>query len=319
MQLKTLANSIKNNKNILEKLEINPIVQYIDKKSFKSIKVFSDIGQDSAAISNNDKFLLLTTDRIKPEFIENFPYGAGFSSILVSIDDVYACGGFPLAASIIISTKSMDHCKKLIKGICDASQKFNVPIIRGHTNINANSFELSSTIIGDIDKNNYISAINAQVGDKIILAVDFNGKVGRANKLYWDTVTFKESKIVLNVRKSMNLIAEKHLANSAKDISNGGIFGTLLQLIRYSGVGANINIDNLEIPPKLLEANYDLEIYSKMYLTSSFILSSKMNKCKEIIEIFKKHQLNATIVGEIIGDTVLKISDSQKSLDVIKF
>ena len=105
MSLEKIANSIRDNQYILEKKEINPIVQFIDKKSFKSVKIFKDIGEDSAAIENDDKYILVTTDRIKTSFIENFPHGAGYSSILVSVDDIYACGGTPLAASIIISLK----------------------------------------------------------------------------------------------------------------------------------------------------------------------------------------------------------------------
>ncbi|GAH52595.1 unnamed protein product [marine sediment metagenome] len=147
--LKHIAESIRNNQNILEKREINPIVQYIDAESFKSTRVFSDIGEDAAALKNDDKYILVTIDRIKTTFIENFPFGAGFSSILVSVDDIYACGGIPLAASIIISVKEPDICKELLEGISEGSQKFKVPIIRGHTNVHGKYYELSSTMIGE--------------------------------------------------------------------------------------------------------------------------------------------------------------------------
>ncbi|KKM90867.1 hypothetical protein LCGC14_1234330, partial [marine sediment metagenome] len=76
--LKKLANTLRNNHNILEKKAINPIVQYIDKNSFKSANIFTEIGEDSATIKNNDKYILITTDRIKTSFIEQHPYGAGF-------------------------------------------------------------------------------------------------------------------------------------------------------------------------------------------------------------------------------------------------
>ncbi|MFX1410001.1 MAG: AIR synthase related protein [Promethearchaeota archaeon] len=319
MLLKKIAESISNNQNILEKIETNPIIQFIDKNSFKSTKIFSDIGEDSAAINNNEKFILITTDRIKTTFIENFPFGAGFSSILVSVDDIYACGGIPLAASIIISVKDVDICQKIIEGICEGSKKFKVPIIRGHTNIHSRSYELSSTMIGEIKKEDYISALNAQVNDHIILAVDFDGKVGKASNLYWDTVTFKSSEEVLNKRKSMNVVSKEHLVNSSKDISNGGVFGTILQLIKYSNVGANVNINNIEIPPKLLEAQYNLETYIKMYLTTSYVLTAPKDNCEKISKTFRNYGLKASVIGEIIKQKKLKINDGQKFLDIIKF
>ncbi|MBY9019244.1 MAG: hypothetical protein KGD66_10485, partial [Candidatus Lokiarchaeota archaeon] len=60
--LKKIATSIRENKNIIEKREIDPIVQLIQTKSYKSSRVFSDIGEDSASIIDNENFILMTTD-----------------------------------------------------------------------------------------------------------------------------------------------------------------------------------------------------------------------------------------------------------------
>jgi len=320
MILKKIADSIKNNQDIVEKQEINPFIQFIDKNSFKSAKVFSDIGEDSAAITNEDNYILITTDRIKTSFIENFPYGAGFSAILVGVDDIYCCGGFPLAVSLIISYKEEKIGQQIIEGVSEGSKKFKVPVVRGHTNPKGDHYELSSTMIGEIQKKHYISAKNAQVNDYIILAVDFDGKVGKASNLYWDTVTFKNSEEVLYKRKSINKIAELQLVNSSKDISNGGIFGTLLQMIRYSNVGANVNVNDIKIPPKLIDKGYDLEKYIKMYLTTSYLTTASPRNYKSVIEIFKEFGLTAKVIGKIIKEkSLLKINDGIESIDVIKF
>ncbi|MFX1355876.1 MAG: AIR synthase related protein [Promethearchaeota archaeon] len=320
--LEKIADSIRNNHNIIEKKDIDPIVQYIDKNSFKSNKIFSDIGEDSASIKNKEKYILITTDRIRTDFIENFPYGAGFSSILVGVDDIYCCGGTPIAASIIISYKNEITGYKIIDGICEGSKKFQIPVIRGHTNPKSKCYELSSTIIGEIDKENYISAKGAKAGDDIILVVDFEGKVGKANKLYWDTVTFKDSEEIIRKRKSMNILAEQHSINASKDISNGGIFGTILQLIRFSKlqISADININKIKIPPKLLENGYDLTTYIKMYLTTSYILTAPPEKFQQISDIFEKFRLKAEVIGKIIKEEpqLLKINNGKDSLIVIK-
>lgn len=320
MILKKIADSIKTNQNIIEKKEINPIIQYIDKNSFKSTDIYTDIGEDAATIKNNDKYILVTTDRIKTTYIENFARGAGYSSILVSVDDIYACGGTPLAASIIISLKDPESCEEILKGICEGSNKFKVPIIRGHTNVHGKCYELSSTMIGEINKEDYISAGNAQVGDNIILSVDFDGRIGKASKFYYDTTTFKDSETVLRKRKAMNIIAKRHIANASKDVSNGGIFGTILQLIKYSKVGADVNINRIEIPPNLINEGYDIETYIKMYLTTSFVLTAPNSNCKEIVDVFQEFGLNANVVGKIINDqNLLRINNGTESLDVIRF
>jgi len=317
--LAKIAEYIKTNLNIIEKTEISPFVQSINENSYKSPRIFSDIGQDSAAVTNNNDMLtLITTDRIKTSYIENFPLGAGFSSILVGVDDIYACGGKPIAASIIISFKDQILGQKMIDGICKGSKLFKVPIVRGHTNIKEFN-ELSSTVIGEIKKDEYISATNARDKDVIILAVDFNGKVGRANKLHWDTVTYKSSEEVLNKRKVMNEIAKLKIVNSAKDISNGGIFGTILQLIKYSKVGADINIEKIVIPPALMEKAYNLETYIQMYLTTSYILTAPEKTSQDVVKIFNDHGMFAAVIGRIRNELELSITDGKDTIKVIEF
>ncbi len=317
--LNEIAEYIRSNKNIIEKTEISPFVQSINGNSYKSPRVFSDIGQDSAAIkNNNDMLTLITTDRIMTSYIENFPLGAGFSSILVGVDDIYACGGKPLAVSIIISFKDQIIGQKMIDGICKGSKLFQVPIVRGHTNIKEYN-ELSSTVIGEIKRDEYISATNAQDKDEIILAVDFSGKVGRASKLHWDTVTHKSSEEVLNKRKAMNVIAKLKIVNSAKDISNGGIFGTILQLIKYSKVGADVNIEKIVIPPILLEKDYNLETFIQMYLTTSYILTAPKETSQDVVKIFNNHNMSSTIIGRIRSEQELNITDGKNSIRVLKF
>jgi selenophosphate synthetase-related protein len=316
--LKKISKCIKNNSNIIEKRSIDPVVQFINLNSFKSSRIFSDIGEDSAAVKNdNGMYTLVTTDRIKTTFIEKFPFGAGFSSILVGVDDIYACGGTPLAASLIISFKDQTIGQRIVEGVCAGSNKFNVPIIRGHTNMK-DYYELSTALIGEIKREDYISAKNAQPNDNIILAVDFEGRIGRASDLHWDTTTFKDSEIVLNKRKSMNVIAQEHLANSSKDVSNGGVFGTVLQLMQYSEVGVDINIESIVIPPKLIAKGYNLETYIKMFLTTSYILTAPEEKSQQIIKIFKDHDLSANLIGKVIKKVELKINNGKESLVVIK-
>lgn len=317
--LEEIAESIRTNKNIIEKKEISPIVQFINANTYKSPRIYSDLGEDSAAINDNDKYILITTDRINTNFLTSFPFGAGFSSILVGVDDIFCCGGTPLAASLILSYIDSKIGQNIIDGICEGSMKFQIPIIRGHTKPRGESYELSSTMIGEIYKEDYISATNAKVNDAIILAVDFDGKVGKANKLYWDTVTFKTSDQVLYKRKAMNQIAHHHIVNASKDISNAGIFGSILQIIKYSSVGANIDIDSIQIPPKLKNQDYSLEQYSKMYLTTSFVLTAPFDNLDETIEIFSSYGLKASFIGKIIKEPVLKIHNSNSSIEVIKY
>jgi len=101
-------------------------------------------------------------------------------------------------------------------------------------------------------------------------------------------------------------------------VSNGGIFGTILQLMRYSEVGANINIEKIVIPPKLIEKGYNLETYIKMFLTTSYILTAPEEKSQQVIKIFKDHDMSANLIGKIIKKAGLKINNGKESLNIIE-
>ena len=318
IMLDKIAKSIRENDNIKEKRDVDPIIRQINEYSYVSSRIFTDIGEDSASILFGERLVLMTTDRIRTEYIENFPRGAGFSSILVGVDDIFCCGGTPLAASLIISFKEKDHLDKIIQGAIEGSNKFQVPIVRGHTSISGKYYELSSTMIGEIQKKDYISAQKAKENDVIILAIDEKGKVAESNKLYWDTVTFKTSEEVLFRRRSMNKIAQAHLAHSAKDIANGGIIGSILQLCKYSQVGAEITIDEIQVPPILLDKNYDIETFLKMYLTTSYIITAQKENSDELITILNKHQMSAFVIGKIIKDMDLIINNGLESIKVFE-
>ena len=141
-----------------------------------------------------------------------------------------------------------------------------------------------------------------------------------ASKLYYDTTTFKSSKEVLNKRKAMNEVAKSHLLNASKDISNGGIFGTLLQMIKYSEVGADVNVKTIKLPPILSQNNYDLDTYIKMYLTTAYIVTAPEYNSNKVIELFEEYKLYANVIGKIIDkNNLLKINDGDKSIEVLKF
>ena len=91
-------------------------------------------------------------------------------------------------------------------------------------------------------------------------------------------------------------------------------------MIKYSSVGADVNIKRIKIPPILVENEYDLETYIKMYLTTSFILTAPEDNCKKTIEIFQEFGLDAQVIGKIIKEkSLLRINNGKASIDVIRF
>ena len=233
---------LRNFENVERKKILFPIMDKIRKNTFRSEIIHSDMGKDAAGIISDEKgdeLILLTTDAITEEFTKISPWAAGFSAIMVCADDISACGGTPLAASAIISSDQPQIREQLLNGVLEATHRFEIPLIRGHTSDKTSNVGVSATVVGKIKKVHYISAGGAKVGDDIVIIADFDGRVGKSSKYYWDTVTYKTKEEITKKRQLMPEIAMKQLVNSAKDVSNGGIFGTLILLLHYSKKGVS--------------------------------------------------------------------------------
>jgi len=304
MDLNLFIKQIKSLESIKRKIRLFHIMENVQSLSFKSQFIYKGMGEDSASIYiphlSENILILLTTDSINETFCSNFPWSAGFSSILVCLEDINACGGYPIAASINVSTNKQQIQKEILNGILSASQKFRIPIIRGHTSDETSNVGITSTIIGYISKEDYISAGNAKINDEILLIYDSNGRPAKSNKFYWDTVTYKSSDEILNKFEFMQNLAKKHLANAAKDISNGGLFGTLILMLKYSNVGANIILNNIEIPKILKDLNYSLLDFVSMYLTTSYLITSSQFNVNEIKKLARIYELECYSIGNII-------------------
>ncbi len=309
--LQNFIKEIRKFNNIKRKEVVFPLMDKVRENSFSSLNVFRGMGEDSAAVLLNpsdpseDTLVLITTDGIDEDFSTKLPWSAGFCAIMVCIDDIYACGGEAIAASCIISSDDPKKRDELMKGILDATHRFKVPLVRGHTAENSKNVGVSATIIGKIKKEDYISAGAAEPDDIVMIVADFDGKVGKSNKYHWDTITFKNSDELLKKRSVMNSIASLHLAHASKDISNGGIFGTLILMLQYSQVGAEINLELIKLPKLLVEMDYSELDFSKMFLTTAFLLAIPKKNCEKVSGLCKEHDMIGIQIGSITESKML--------------
>ena len=170
--------------------------------------IYSDFGEDAAAIEvGPDVFGLIAADGLFPEFVAVNPQGAGYAAILVCVDDIYACGGTPLAASIVLAARDEGELDAILMGVKNGSEKFQVPVVRGHTHPDAPSPSLASSIFGIVPKDNYVPAGAAQPGNKIIAIIDPNGNRSPYHPLAWDTTTMKDSGTVIAMRQAFQQLS----------------------------------------------------------------------------------------------------------------
>jgi hypothetical protein len=310
MNLQSIINRFKNSRNIQEKRKLKPILENISSNGYKSSQIYASYGEDSAAIQltpTSKDLILLTTDALLPAFIEKTPYGAGFSAIYVGIDDIIACGGTPLASSITIAYKDEKIGKEILSGVLEATNVFKTPLIRGHTTTDSPSLAISSTIIGTIKVDHFLSAGGSNSGDFLAVVWDPEGKTSHVNKNYWNTITMKTSEEFYHKRSFISPAIENKYITACKDISNGGILGTLFQMMQFAKLGAEIDLKKLESQILSDNLQFSTEEFIFLFLTSGFLISGKNETKDEFIELVQKANMNFYEMGKVHGNDQIRL------------
>ena len=304
--------SIQEFEGVSRKSSIDNVISLLDEAYNVSGNVVIDIGDDASAIDiGNNQVILVAADGIWGQIMNVNPYWAGYCSILVNVNDIAAMGGKPLAMVNIMSIKNDEIYGELLRGIKDGCLKFGVPMDGGHLHHDGDCDSLGVAIVGIAQKDKLITSFNAEVGDKVIVAIDLDGKPHEMFSLNWDTTYDKDKKIVQDQITAVQHLAENDYINSGKDISNPGILGTLEMLLETSNKGAHVNL--LDIPKN---ENMDWEDWLKSYPGSGFVFTAKDDKCDFIIDYLSKYSIEANVIGEVTDDNSLYVSYGDEEIEL---
>ena len=314
-KLSSIVSEVKDYWGLRRKQPIGQLVTILRNEGFKCPHVLSSIGEDSAAIDlGGENLILLSTDAVIPELAESHPYVAGYASILVNTNDIYAAGGRPIVAMVNIAFSEMSDGVKFMEGICDAGQKFRVEVVRGHTTPHAPINGVSASLCGTVHRDAYISAGGAQPGDQIILAVDLEGRKSPNYEYGWDTTALKSSEEVLNRYEAMRVLADEGLLTASKDLSNGGIIGTTLLMLEYAQKGATLDLPAIPVP-----GGFDLSDWLKMYISTGFVVTTIPENVGKVKLTFEKHKLTAAQIGAIDTSQKLTIQQGKEKTTIFDF
>ncbi len=248
------------------------------------------LGDDCAAIPDADGYLLLAAEGMWPLLVETEPWFAGWCAVMVNVSDIYAMGGRPMAIVDTIWSQSATAGEPLWAGMKAAAQAYNVPIVGGHTNCHSPYDALSVAILGRA--NHLISSFNAQPGDLLLIAVDFRGK-HHPKYPFWNASTEADP---VQLRGDLAILPQlaMGLCDAGKDISMGGIIGTLLMLLETSRRGAVLNLDAIPRP-----AGIPLEDWLLCFPSYGFLLSIRPDKLAAVQTQFHSRDLVCEVIGTV--------------------
>lgn len=259
------------------------------------------IGDDCAAIPDgNGGHLLIAAEGLLESFVEDDPWFAGYSAVMVNVSDICAMGGRPTAIVNVIWTPNHEETDPVWQGMTAAARDYEVPIVGGHTTLTRDGtpVHLAATILGRAGK--LLTSFDAVPGDDLLVAVDLNGSY-RGDKPFWNATGDTPARQRREQNELLPRLAENGWCRAAKDISNGGIIGTLIMLLECSGVGAELRIDSLPRPP-----DADLLRWLLSFPSFGYLLSVPPTNVKHVTTLFASHGVSCATVGKILDNGSLE-------------
>jgi AIR synthase-related protein len=295
MTLESITEMLRAAKGIAHKSDIAPILARLGVSAANAIPV----GDDCAAIPDGDGFLLLAIEGFMPEFVQADPYFAGYCSVMVNLSDVAAMGGRPIAVVDSIWSADDAQAKPILDGLAEASARYGVPVIGGHTNTRAGTNLLSVAILGRA--NNLLTSFDARPGDTIIAAIDLRGRM-RDPAPYWDASTEGVPSALRADLEILPEIADQKLAIAAKDISMAGVVGTVLMLLEASCLGGWLDINAIPCP-----AGVPIERWLLVFPSFGYLLSVKPENAAGVMEKFAMRGISAAKIGVADSSRIVRL------------
>jgi AIR synthase-related protein len=266
------------------------------------------LGDDAAAIPQEDgSHLLLAAEGIITQFLENDPWFAGYSAVMVNISDICAMGGLPVAITDTLYAYNANDSEAIWQGMVAASKAYGVPIVGGHTCYHSKHKALSVSILGKAT-GQLLNSFDAKPGEAILLAMDLNGTYYK-NYPFWNASTTTSPDILQKNAKLPYTIANNKWSSVAKDVSMGGIMGTLLMLLNTSKKGADIHLEQLTKPNAV-----SWEKWLSSFPSYGYVFTCANKHIEDIQSLFIKHNIQCDCIGQIVEKEGLFINYNKQHI-----
>ncbi|MEO1592748.1 MAG: sll0787 family AIR synthase-like protein [Cyanobacteria bacterium J06632_22] len=304
MAVAALAASLRASLSILGKRDIQTAATAIGQSVLSTMGDPIRLGDDCAAIPDGDGYLLLAAEGIWPQLVAESPWFAGWCAVMVNLSDVAAMGGTPIAVVDALWSQSEAISQPLWAGMTAAAKAYGVPIVGGHTNCHSDYDGLAVAVLGRAPQ--LITSFDAQPGDVLVMMVNLAGQY-YADYPFWNAATEADPAQLRQHLALLPKLAETKLCHAGKDISMGGVAGTLLMLTEASGCGAILDLDRVPQPPK---------VPSRKWLTSfpsfGFLLAVPPENVVQVVDTVTPYGLNCQAIGKVTDGTKVWLTQASE-------
>jgi len=306
MKLEELVKDIRAYRGVVRKGPITNVAARLI--PIQSEDVLAAYGEDAAVIKCGRELLLMAADGILQDLVNRNPFWAGYSAVLVNVNDIAAMGGKSIAMVNVLSCSHEEVRAKIVEGMRAACDKFGVPMVGGHLHPDTTYAAVDVAILGKTDRSRLVLSSGAGENDPIIFAMDLDGQFTEGVPYSWDTTSKKSKEVVRRQLRTMNKIAP--YLTAGKDISNSGALGTLGMLLEASGKGGIVDVSKMPKPKGV-----DLLQWLTAYQGCGFVVTCRQARTKMVIDEFSRSDITAEVCGSVSKGGVFEVElDGQRQV-----
>lgn len=209
-------------------------------------------GDDAGVYQIDDGRALVQTVDVFTPCVDD-PYLFGQIAAANSLSDVYAMGGKPITAlSIIgfpIDTLDAAIMESILRGGIDKLEEAGCALIGGHS-INDDEIKFGFAVTGLIDAGAIVPRDMARPGDVLVLTKPLGtGMIAFAAQLglVSETCLAETGRWMATLNKDAAELMVQYEAHACTDITGFGLAGHLVEMVRNSGVDAEIDLSAIPV------------------------------------------------------------------------
>ena len=265
-QLAVLAARLAAQAGLAAKRDIQPAAATFAHQPFAELGPAAALGDDAALLPAQSGRLLLACEGMHPGLVEEDPWFAGWSGVLVNLSDIAAMGGRPLALVNSLWCRDRQRSEALLAGMRFACERFAIPMVGGHSNLHSPYDALSVAVLG-VAEGPVLSARSAAAGDQLWLVVNQRGAFHR-HYPFWDAATQADPARLRAQLALLPRLAADGLVHAAKDISMGGLVGTAVMFAEAANLRLSLDLETIPRPDGVAE-----EAWLRCFPSFGFLLA----------------------------------------------
>lgn len=275
MNIESLIQQLREKKGLRAKKDIQPAARIFPHQPFPNLGQAALLGDDAAVLPAQKGKLLIACEGMHPSLVAEDPWFAGWCAVLVNLSDIAAMGGRPVAVLNSIWTRRREEIEAMLAGMQTACERFEVPMVGGHSNQQSPYDALSVAVLG-VTEGPILSARAAKPGDELWLVFNHNGSFYK-HYPFWDAATSASGKQLRNHLALLPAIAADNTIHAAKDISMGGITGTTAMFAEACGLTITLHRHAIKRPTGVNELDW-----LTCFPSFGFLLAVRPSKTKSL-------------------------------------